>query len=249
MAGAVFQPEPTVHGYPTRVGLTDLWRRTLRRVARSTEHRAVGDVERRAAGCERHDVINGQVAGRMGVALVARAPVPMLATPGAQQPSAEALPLPRAVQRVVAAAVRLPRMLGAPTAGSARDDAADGAELHDQRRLSVRRRADTVAARLTLVTLDCTPFDIETSVSEAVATVYSPAVLRLRDQSWASGEGADLARLRPSAWLRRRISRILRMAERGRDTGICSSNGWIVRGAVPGPVYLTSAALAACPAR
>jgi hypothetical protein len=43
-----------------------------------------------------------------------------------------------------------------------------------------------VAARLTLVTLDCTPFDIATSVSEADAAVYSPAVLRLRGQSWES---------------------------------------------------------------
>jgi len=42
--------------------------------------------------------------------------------------------------------------------------------------------ADTVAARLTLVTLDCTPFDIETRVSETDAAVYSPAVLRLKGQ-------------------------------------------------------------------
>jgi hypothetical protein len=39
-----------------------------------------------------------------------------------------------------------------------------------------------VAARLTLVTLDCTPFDIETRVSETDAAVYSPAVLRLKGQ-------------------------------------------------------------------
>ncbi len=44
--------------------------------------------------------------------------------------------------------------------------------------------ADTVAARLTLVTLDCRPFAIAVSVSETDAAVYSPAVLRLRDQSW-----------------------------------------------------------------
>jgi hypothetical protein len=41
-----------------------------------------------------------------------------------------------------------------------------------------------VAARLTLVTVDCRPFDIAMSVSEVDAAVYSPAVLRLRSQSW-----------------------------------------------------------------
>ncbi len=45
-----------------------------------------------------------------------------------------------------------------------------------------------LAARLTLATLDCRLLVIATSVSEADAAVYSPAVLRLRDQSWASGE-------------------------------------------------------------
>jgi hypothetical protein len=40
-----------------------------------------------------------------------------------------------------------------------------------------------VAAPVTLVTLDCRPFDIATSVSEADAAVYSPTVLRLRAQS------------------------------------------------------------------
>lgn len=39
-----------------------------------------------------------------------------------------------------------------------------------------------MAAHLTLVTLDCRPFDITTSVGEADAAVYSPAVLRLRGQ-------------------------------------------------------------------
>ena len=67
-------------------------------------------------------------------------------------------------------------MLGAATARPARDDTADCAQLHG----SARSGADTVAARLTLVTLDCTPFDIETSVSETDAAVYSPEVLRLQ---------------------------------------------------------------------
>ena len=104
-------------------------------------------------------------------------------------------------------------------------------------------------ALLTLVTLDCMPFDITKSVSDVFLRSIRLRCYACGTNLGSVGEGADLARLRPSAWLRRRISRILRMAERGRDTGICSSNGWIVRGAVPGPVYLTSAALTACPAR
>jgi hypothetical protein len=59
-----------------------------------------------------------------------------------------------------------------------RDNTTDRAELHG----SARSGADTVAARLTLVTLDCTPVDMETSVSETDAAVYSPTVLRLRGQ-------------------------------------------------------------------
>jgi hypothetical protein len=37
-----------------------------------------------------------------------------------------------------------------------------------------------VGARLPLVTLDCRPFDITTSVGRVNAAVYSPAVLRLK---------------------------------------------------------------------
>jgi len=40
-------------------------------------------------------------------------------------------------------------------------------------------------ARFTLVTLDCRPFDIATSVGLANAAVYSPAVLRLKAQRCA----------------------------------------------------------------
>ena len=86
--------------------------------------------QRRAAGCERHDVIDGQVAGRMPVALVTGAPVSVLAAPCPEHSRTQALPPPRAVQGVVAAAVRLPSVPGAATTRSARDDAADGAELH-----------------------------------------------------------------------------------------------------------------------
>jgi hypothetical protein len=48
--------------------------------------------------------------------------------------------------------------------------------------------AGDVVARLTLVTLDCGPFGIATSVSEADAPVYSPAVLRLRGQARESAK-------------------------------------------------------------
>ncbi len=161
-------------GYPTPLGL----RCTLRRVARPAQHRGVADVEWCAASGERHDVIGGQVSCCVGGTSVARAPVPVLATPGTEHSCAQALPCPRAVQGVVPAAVRLTSVLGAAATRAAGDDTTDRAQLHGTARVG----ADTVEARLTLVTLDCTPFDIETSVSETDAPVYSPAVLRLRGQ-------------------------------------------------------------------
>jgi hypothetical protein len=88
------------------------------------------NVEGCAARGERHDVIGGQVGSGVGGTLVARAPMAMFATPRPKHSGAEALPGPGAVQGVVAAAVRQPGMDEAPTTGSARDDAADGAELH-----------------------------------------------------------------------------------------------------------------------
>lgn len=112
-------------GYPTPVV-----RRTLRRVARSTEHRGVADVERRTAGRERGDVIDGQVDGRMSGTLIARAPVAVLATPGTEHASAEPLPGPRAVEGVVPAAVGLPGVLGTAAARPAGDDTTDRAQLH-----------------------------------------------------------------------------------------------------------------------
>ena len=156
-------------GYPASVG-----RRTLGRVARPTEHRAIADVERRTASGERVDVIDGQVGGRVGGALVARAPVAVLATPGAEDAGAEPLPGARAVQGVVPATVGLPGVLCAATTRAARQDAADSAQLHG----SARAGADAVAARLTLVTLDCTPIDIEMSVVRVDDAVYSLTVLR-----------------------------------------------------------------------
>jgi hypothetical protein len=156
-------------------------RRTLRRVARAAQDCGVADVERGTARGERLDVIDGQVGCPVGGTAVAGAPVAVLATPGTEHPSADSLPGPRAVQGIVAAAVRLPGVLGTATARAARDDAADRTELHG----SARSGADSAAARLTLVTLDCRPFDIMESVGEAGGEVYTTAVLRLRDQPGA----------------------------------------------------------------
>ena len=127
-------------------------RRTLRRVARAAQHLRVGDVERRTASGERDDVIDGQVAGSVGGALVARAPVAVLATPGAQHAGAEPLPGPRAVQGVVPAAVGLAGVLGAAATRAAGDDTTDRAQLHPQ------------------------------IVGGLAGAVYSPAVLGVRGQ-------------------------------------------------------------------
>jgi len=112
-------------GYPAPLG-----RRTLRRVARAAQHLRVGDVERRTASGERYDVIDGQVRGTVGGAAVARAPVAVLATPGAEHPGAEPLPDPRAVDGVVPAAIGLASVLGAAATNAAGDDTADRAQRH-----------------------------------------------------------------------------------------------------------------------
>ena len=119
------------------------------------------DVERRTASGERDDVIDGQVGGRMGGALVARAPVAMLATPGAEHAGAEPLPGPRAVQGVVPAAVGLPGVLGAAATRAAGDDTTDRAQLHPQ------------------------------IVGGVAGAVYSPAVLRLRDHDEVGRDRGD----------------------------------------------------------
>ncbi len=106
-----------------------------------------------ATGCERHDVIDGQVARRVGRTLVARTPVTVLAMPGAEHAGAEASPGPRAVEGVVPAAVGLPSVLGAATTSAAGDDTTDRAQLHPR------------------------------IVGELAGAVYSPAVLRRGDQS------------------------------------------------------------------
>ncbi len=155
--------------YPAPVG-----RRTLRRVARAAQHRGVGDVERRTASGERHDVVDRQVTRGVGGTQVARTPVAVLPTPCAEHAGAETLPGPRAVQGVVPVAVGRSCVVGAATTSAARQQAADGAELHALRLVAVRP--------LTLVTLDCMPVAIATSVMWRGAGVYSPAVLRLQAQ-------------------------------------------------------------------
>ena len=143
MGGAVFHEGGTRVWVPP-VGL----RRTLGRVARSTEHGEVADVERCASGCERHDVIGGQVAGRVGVAPVARAPVAVLTAPSPQHSRTQALPGPRAVEGVVAATVGLPCVLGAAATRAAGDDTTDRAQLHGSAP-SGARTAHRAASRLT----------------------------------------------------------------------------------------------------
>src|SRR5664280_1005099 len=77
LGGAVFQERRTrVWGPPVAVSSP------LRRVAGPAEDGAVADVAGRAACGKRHDVVDGQVTGGMGGALVARAPMPVLAPPG-----------------------------------------------------------------------------------------------------------------------------------------------------------------------
>jgi hypothetical protein len=142
-------------------------------------------------------MVDGQITRGVGGALVARAPLPVLTPPRPEDASTEPLPGSRAVQGVVAAAVRRSCVVGAATARSARQHAADGAELHGSQRASA-------VTYLTLVTLDCRSFDIETSVNGGGGSVYSPAVLRLRDESEPFGHmGADRPTTLPGGWFGR----------------------------------------------
>jgi hypothetical protein len=81
---------------------------------------------------------------------------------------------------------------------------------------------------VTLVTVSCGPLDIATSVSEAVAAVYSPRVLRLRSQSWEHCGGRDL----PD-----HVARTLAKQTGGQDgfypVGDPSTKGWIAMIAKP----------------
>ena len=119
----------------------------------------IGSIERLTAGAERQDVVDRQRPGRMG-AMVSdhhRADPAELSDVRGDDARAQALPLPSGVEGVVAAAVRLPGVCGAATAGLARDDTTDGAEFHYR------------------------------SVSRAHPSVHSPLVLRLWDQPLSDG--------------------------------------------------------------
>lgn len=77
-------------------------------------------------------------------------------------------------------AVGLPCVLGAAATSAAGGGTADSAQLHDARRSPKPKNASpAVVPGPPLLTLDCGPFDITKSVAEALAEVYSPAVLRL----------------------------------------------------------------------
>lgn len=164
--GAVWEHPRRPMGYPTPVR-----RRAFRGVTGSAEHSAVGEVERGTPSGQRDDVVDGEITRRMAGALVARAPVTVQSPPGAEDPSAEALPRPHAVQVVVPTAVRLALVGRAPTSRATRQHPADRAELH-------RWPCLRAVSLLTLVTLECTPVGIAMSVNVGSAAVYSPAVLR-----------------------------------------------------------------------
>jgi hypothetical protein len=107
---------------------------------------------------------------------IARAHPAVLPNVARDHASTEARPAWIRVDRMVGADARQAWVLAASTPWSARDDAADRAELHP-------RPAVDLAARLTLVTLECTPVDIAMSVIGEAGGVYSPRVLRL----WGQG--------------------------------------------------------------
>jgi len=175
--------------------------RSVGRVPRAAQHAGVGRIERRATIDERHDVVERQVPRwmRRMLGTIARADVAVLADVAGDHPLGQAGPSRVRMDVMVGTDAREPRVLAAPTPWSARDDATDDAELHPT-------RAGDLAARLTLVTLDCRPFDIATSVGRVDGAVYSPTVLRLGDQALGSlhaprrrGAG-DLQRARSNSW-------------------------------------------------
>ena len=124
--------------------------------------------------------------------IIARAYVAVLADVAGDHPLGEASPSRVRMDVMVGTDARQPGVLAAPTPWSARDDAADRAELHRSQRPSWKVRVLTL---VTLVTLDCGLFDIAPSVSGVGAAVYSPAVLRLRGQgSTCCGARMEVAR-------------------------------------------------------
>ena len=112
--------------------------RSVGRVPRSAQHAGVGRIERRATIDERHDVVERQVTRRMRRMLgtIAWADVAVLADVAGDHPLGQASPSRIRVEVMVGTDARQARMLAAASSRSARDDAADRAELHDAGRLS-----------------------------------------------------------------------------------------------------------------
>jgi hypothetical protein len=187
MGGAVFHERGT-HVWGPPVGPSCVHEaRTVGRVPRATQHVGVGGIERRATIDECQDVVERQVARwvRRMLGTIARAHVAVLADVASDHPLGQACPSRVRMHVMVGPDARQPRVLAAPTIWSARDDAAYRAEPH-------RKPAGDLAARLTLVTLDCGLVDIATSVGRVSAAVHPPAVLRLRGQGLkAEGERPD----------------------------------------------------------
>ena len=129
--------------------------RSVGRVPRAAQHAGVGGVERRATIDERQDVVERQVTRwmRRMLGAIARAYVAVLADVTSDHPLGRASPSCIRMDVMVSTDARQARVLAAPTPWSAGDHTADCAELHP-------RPAGDLAARLTLVTLDCRPLDI-----------------------------------------------------------------------------------------
>jgi hypothetical protein len=170
-AGRVKREGADVHEGGTRVWVPPVGpscvheARSVGRVPRSAQHAGVGGVERRATIEERQDVVERQVTRWMGRMLgtIAWAHVAVLADVAGDHPLGQAGPSRVRVDVMVGTNARQPRVLAAPTLWSACDNAADRAQLH-------RRRAGNLVAGLTLVTLDCRPFDITRIVSRGRAS-------------------------------------------------------------------------------
>lgn len=116
---------PSHMGYPTPVGRSPLLELHDRH---STAVLAMSNGAPPAASGT--DVVDGQVRGSVGGALVARAPVAVHTTPGTQHADAEPLPGPRAVEGVVPATVGVSGVLGTSTIRAAGDHTTDRAQLH-----------------------------------------------------------------------------------------------------------------------
>jgi hypothetical protein len=122
-------------------------------------------------------VVERQVARwmRQMLGTIARAHVAVLADVARDHPLGQAGPSRIRVDVMVGTDARQAWMLTAASSRSARDDTTDRAEPH-------RWPCQGAVTFWTLVTLECTPVDIATSVIGEGGGVYSPRVLGLRSQ-------------------------------------------------------------------